>query len=779
MNGRLPFLLLAALTLALLTAQPAAANDGPHGDYAPTTDECATCHRTHTNQGPNLLNSPAQDDAFCYTCHNGTGASATPIISTHSNNDFASGVEGGFSLLCVQCHNPHGSGNLSIVKSDVWVRLGPPPTITGPVLFTARTGLNSFDDGVSDPASRICTACHTNAANSGFPMIYHSGGANHLGGQDYSSQNCVSCHPHSADNDRATQDGFMPVGGGCVGCHSIPQDNGDGLPVGGRRAVIPDFENTSHHVMGTVEDNDCVACHNTALHGSGFVRLYDADNPLTIVTLNGRPDTDPASAQALEPLCLACHDSDGAGGFAPFHDGIMPPIINQAMWGNASHAFANTCYDCHSNGHGSVKNDLLAPWNAVADGSLPGDPMREEEGLCYTCHDADGPAATNIQGDFNLATHHNVSSLDQADGSQVECVNCHNPHTVNAVNQLSNPDNLAALWSSDDTSFCLTCHDGAPPPTVVFPAATGTGFNKTAYLGSTHGAPLGNYGCRHCHDEHGSANNSLLEEAYATTDYTPYAAASYQLCWACHDENGTIWQMNRFRNQHSRHVNTANTPCIVCHDVHAPYDAGETGLINFNFAVLSGYDIAYLAGYDASSSFIINLATNRGTCSIACHGRTHTDRTYMRSAAIPTDCTVCHPGGPPIAIIIDAYIPTLPLTMTPTVTLVPTLPLPTMTITATLATMTATPIMTATEISGTAVSPTATLEPSTTPTFTPTTAVSPTSTPTPTSVLTNTPTLTPTATPCPTETPTETPTATPTQGNSGNTPPGGTPSPSP
>ncbi len=731
MNGRLP-LLLAFLLLALLPVRTVQANDGPHGDYTPTTDECATCHRSHTADGPNLLNSPVQNNDFCYTCHNGTGASATPIISTHGNGDFAGGAEAEFSLLCIQCHNPHGSDNLSIVKEEVLVQAGTIPITSGPVIFFAQTGTNSFDDGVSDPASRICTTCHSSSANSGYPMTFHTGGANHLGGLDFSGQNCISCHPHSADNDRATLDGFMPVGGGCVGCHSVAQDNGDGLPVGGRRAIIPDFENASHHAAGTVQDDDCLACHNVALHGSGFVRLFDADDPLTIVTLNGRPDTDPISAQALEPFCLACHDNDGAAGFAPFHDGVMPPVINQTMWGSAAHEAANTCYDCHSNGHGSAKENLLAPWNATADTSLPGDPLREEEGLCYTCHDGDGPAASNVQADFNLASHHNVSSLEQADGSQVECANCHNPHTVNTADSLSNPDNLAALWAGDDTSFCLTCHDGAPPATVAFPAAGGTGFNKTAYIGSTHGQPLGDYGCRHCHDRHGSANNSLLTGAYATADYTPYAALSYQLCWACHDENGTIWQMNRFRNQHSRHVNTANTPCIVCHDVHAPFDAGETGLINFNFAVLSGYDIAYLAGYDGSSSFTIDLALNRGTCSIACHGRTHTNRFYIRSAAIPTDCTACHPGGPPLPIILDSIMPIELITETPTMTISPTsttmASVPTVSVTVTIPLPTLTP---AWENTVTAV-PTAT------------TAVTPIPTPTLTHTLTFTPTPSPT-----------------------------------
>ena len=739
-NGRFHSILV-FLLLALLPARTVWANDGPHGDYTPTTDECATCHRTHTADGSNLLNSPAQNNNFCYTCHNGTGASAMPIISTHGNGDFAGGAEANFSLLCVQCHNPHGSDNLSIIKDEVLVQAGAVPVTSGPVIFIAPIGLNSFDDGVSDLSSRICATCHSNSANSGYPITFHTGGANHLGGLDFSGQNCISCHPHSADSERGTIDGFMPVGGGCVGCHSVAQDNGDGLPVGGRRPVVNDFENTSHHVNGIVEDDDCLACHNVLLHGSGRIRLIDADDPTAIVTLNGRPDSDPASAQALEPVCLACHDNDGAGGYAPFHDGIMSPVINKTMWANASHETTNTCYDCHSNGHGSVKVNLLAPWNASADASLPGDPLREEEGLCYTCHDGNGPASSNIQATFNQTSHHNVSGLDQADGSQVECVNCHNPHTVNAVSPLSHPDNLAALWGGDDTSFCLTCHDGTPPPTVFFPAASGTGFNKNAYVGSTHAMPLGDYGCRHCHNQHGSANRSLLTGVYATADYTPYTAFNYQLCWACHDENGTIWQVNRFRNQHSRHVNNANTPCIVCHDVHAPYDTGEIGLINFNIAVLSGYDIAYLAGYDGSSSFTIDLTRNRGTCSIACHGRTHTNRFYMRGSAITTDCTACHPGGPPLPIILDSSFPIELVAETPTITVSPTntpsAPAPTVSVTATILSATLTPTwentITAVPSVTTSVTPPST--PTPTHTMTPTTTPSSTVTSTPSSTF--------------------------------------------
>ena len=62
----------------LLTTGVASADNGPHGDYGPTTGACAACHRGHTGLGSSLLKSPAtatDTSGFCYTCHSlGAGA---------------------------------------------------------------------------------------------------------------------------------------------------------------------------------------------------------------------------------------------------------------------------------------------------------------------------------------------------------------------------------------------------------------------------------------------------------------------------------------------------------------------------------------------------------------------------------------------------------------------------------------------------------------------------------------------------------------------------------
>ena len=174
---------------------------GPHGNFNGSTDECAACHRAHSAQGSDYLttepSSVVTSDAFCQSCHTG--------ISTHSNKDWGAAVETPFEVRCIQCHDPHGNSNLFAVNTNIITSLSPNTTV-GPVAFTALTGANSFDDGVS--TNRLCVACHT-------ATTHHTGGANHFDGTgytlDHTGQSCVACHPHNADANAATLDGFMPL----------------------------------------------------------------------------------------------------------------------------------------------------------------------------------------------------------------------------------------------------------------------------------------------------------------------------------------------------------------------------------------------------------------------------------------------------------------------------------------------------------------------------------------------------------------------------------------
>ncbi len=229
-GGGLALLFFAAFLGALLLVSPdiwaapprqggGGGGGGPHKGYTAYTDACAQCHRAHTADRSNLLimgggmgggaqqldvsyQIPATNQ-FCYTCHNGTGSSLSAPVSTHGNRDFAHRSGADFQLRCTVCHDPHGSINLFDIKSELVDDIG---GAVGPITFSSRTGLNSFDDGVSPANTRLCVACHEAVGG-----MKHTGGAGHEGNFDFSGEDCMTCHPHSADSLQESSDGFMTV----------------------------------------------------------------------------------------------------------------------------------------------------------------------------------------------------------------------------------------------------------------------------------------------------------------------------------------------------------------------------------------------------------------------------------------------------------------------------------------------------------------------------------------------------------------------------------------
>ncbi len=614
---------------------------------------------------------------------NGSFGSA-PVTSSHNSSTttiWGNGAIGsgpgttGMNITCTNCHDPHGNSNYRILR-PIPLGSGAPVAVfvpdVAPITYTVASMTNNYKGESYDyplEMSQWCSQCHTR---------YHAAqGSGHTNSGDNvfayrhptDVVGCMTCHvAHGATshmtgfagNDIPFPDGSIAAsdderssllrqderlicygchvdstsgevnGGSCLLCHNQPQ--------GTRRQIVGaggDFLLGNHHVNGIPQDSDCVRCHEVGAHTSGTVNLKNADSGATISF---------SSNAALEPFCLSCHDANGAAGQPPFSDSVISPIIDQTAWASASHKVGanapQTCYgDCHQNGHASGLDNLLNPWTGT-----PGtNNVNQEEGFCFTCHDLDGPAATNIQAEFSLFSQHNISPANPG-GEFMECTTCHNPHLANGTYKLANPDTGAAtIWTGTQENFCLTCHDGAPPAGINFPASSGFGFNKSTFINSTHdnnaSGPDGiTDSCRACHDQHGSNNLSTLLSNYVITDYNQwtYGDGDYAMCWTCHVEADIIEDAggnnanNRFEDLHEKHVSREDSPCILCHDAHAPHDGGEAGLINFEFAIQNGYDIQYIGGYDATTAFWISGDGSTGYCYIRCHAKDHTPIGYNR-----------------------------------------------------------------------------------------------------------------------------------------------------
>ncbi len=146
-------------------------------------------------------------------------------------------------------------------------------------------------------------------------------------------------------------------------------------------------------------------------------------------------------------LCFTCHTPAGAAawqGSTAYNATAHWTSMKMAWPGPAPAARpagdVGKCLNCHTP-HGSRDGQGLVPVLGFV----------REEALCLTCHDASGPASTNLVAELAKATAHPViatsgvhdareamSPATFATGRRhAECVDCHNPHAANDAAKLA------------------------------------------------------------------------------------------------------------------------------------------------------------------------------------------------------------------------------------------------------------------------------------------------------------------------------------------------------
>ncbi len=490
--------------------RPAVVNpDGSGGHHLSgevlTDDDCVVCHEMtqHMEGQVRLWADPTEpvdvlpvtgeaDELvpFCDACH---------VDMTHPTIHT---VEGAWEPVCTECHEIHDPANvnLSLVADVVYNRT---LEMDKPVIFLSRTGRYSFADSDPEAIDGICQVCHTDTR-------YHQedgSGLPHHGGAD-----CTVCHPHAV--------GFLPAGGGCIDCHGVPQDNGDGVPPGGRRAVAGEFPADDPHAHFGLEldDEGCQVCHSLDTHMDGYVELRDPDDGSIYRFVY--PDDLPGDPD-VSNFCGNCHDADGAANlpnpFDPFGDGNAPPDVASRFLGSLqwSEWYGDSCF--------SEGGTLRA-----------------------------------------VNSHHDISDADQGfSGARLECLNCHGSHIAGASQPLADPSAATSTWAGTDNEFCLACHFGGAGPAdpgfpagVVGPSIALKGIESCDYdfepwyvsytwTHSAHGhdskrgwdgysgAPAYELACADCHDPHGSYSPANPEgNPYMIRDFvdgTAYVDDGYRL----------------------------------------------------------------------------------------------------------------------------------------------------------------------------------------------------------------------------------------------------------
>lgn len=560
---------------------------------------CDFCHNLHGGSYNQLQDYAVAED-LCLSCHSDGGPATWPRdgddVTIPKGVTIHDGLKHTEPTSCWDCHNHEGEAG-----SNLWMipqLLATPNSGDWTVVFTATSGPKSFADG-DGTYDGVCEVCHT-----GTDQHRNNGTV----GKHNAGTDCTACHGHDG--------GFAGSGGACRDCHSQVQ--------GSRRAILGEFSRVSHHVawVDSVKVADCETCHDQSQHQQGSVRLNDVDGGASIV-LTGDPAADTAEAAKLTTFCLACHDSDGAAGAAPFSDGIMPPVIDATAWGASSHDGAAAivgCYGdgnfgCHASGHGSQKKTLLAPSGTAATAPALAE---EEEGFCFNCHDSSGPASSDIEslfnttikwvtapvGDYNndlLNDRHDVQYGAQAtSGAVIECVDCHDPHSANASQKvIADPDPTDGRTPGDGfltvtggdymTEWCLDCHDGSfaagitPPDTTLQDIhATMVGNKADGMAEGTGGATLkSGYGwtsgrnnnmtvpCLSCHNPHVSGNLFHAVETVLSFDgSTPVPSDGDPNPYEITNNNSQDLTINGYNwcdTCHTSSMGSGKSNCFSCH----------------------------------------------------------------------------------------------------------------------------------------------------------------------------------------------------------------------
>jgi predicted CXXCH cytochrome family protein len=157
-----------------------------------TDASCATCH---ADEAERLSRPGLHQQKFggtCSSCHAeaspdpGPGHRATSACADcHSRERVATHVPPGRAIPCTQCHEPHGSDNVRLVRDVVHTFQGHDQ----PVEFERLTGRadGSFASE-SEPGTGLCEICHTRT------RFYRADG----GGEPHYAETCVQCHSHAA-----------------------------------------------------------------------------------------------------------------------------------------------------------------------------------------------------------------------------------------------------------------------------------------------------------------------------------------------------------------------------------------------------------------------------------------------------------------------------------------------------------------------------------------------------------------------------------------------------
>jgi predicted CxxxxCH...CXXCH cytochrome family protein len=568
------------------------------------------------NKGTGMLLARDSSSQLCLDCHN---------LATHSSQSTSSGY-GNWQISCGECHTPHNTHNIYLVKDAITT----PNSGSKNITFYNTTGdaTNSYvNSAAGSGTTGVCQVCHTqtkdptssnprwrNTGNSD-PAHYQNGGAN-------GTQRCTACHPHTS--------GFK---GSCTMCHGNPPVD-DSTLIGsvttfgatGRATQNPPGPPGAgaHATHVTTKGYGCSTCHT----GGGSSGDHNKQTSPALVQIGFNLFSGAYRSGAYDAPAFSNTNYDLANGNAG-------TTVTKA---GPSRACSNIY--CHSKGQSaSTFTGGNAPnLGAVWEGSM--------NASCSGCHGNDSGATYTISSG---------SHTKHVANNNIGCVRCHNATVsgnrtistqANHVNNLINIALDAVANPLGTATYNTVLSPITKTPGTAYSSCTNISchndgrsvWNGTVGVGNTNNwGSLG--GCNNCHGQTTYGDYRMAAPLYASTSTVPPGKP----------------------NAHDRHVDVRTTPsnepqCKHCHSTVTGSNTAIDGTTPTNHAngvynVTAGstyYDgDNVVGGYTTNVSITYNYTANptTSTCSnVSCHP-TGTAGTKLASSTrwdTGYNCTDCH-----------------------------------------------------------------------------------------------------------------------------------------
>ncbi len=341
----------------------------PHVHYAPTTDSCAACHRSHTAAGPTLrFTWPEEQVCFnCHTTNNPYGAtnvqpaftspplnsatafykhSVNQVNGIHQGGEQASGRFGGGNrhIECEDCHEPH----------EATRGAASPPFLQRVMNFVS--GVDPIWSGAGAPA--------------GYTWFSQA---------DREYQVCFKCHSSYTALPGYTPDGWN--GSSLVANGLRKLTNTSATQIRDSRDLAQEFNpnNASFHPVAAQGRNQSISA-------ASFVNGW---------------------SQTSLTYCSDCHNNPNAGtqSSGPHGSPLLHILIGSANYTTVDGrrpVSGEMCFSCHSYATYVTTSSTTSTNFRKGGDNLHSKHVNGEDTPCYTCHDSHGSEQLHLIN-FNVA----------------------------------------------------------------------------------------------------------------------------------------------------------------------------------------------------------------------------------------------------------------------------------------------------------------------------------------------------------------------------------------